>query len=161
MKSVAPANEVRSSRFDGPYSLVGVRIGGHEDNHRLRVYVQNLFQTVEAFLPAHHIAAEVHVQQDNVGLESCHEIFQPFGAGDDLYLLGIGFEQQVEGEEHILVVIYNQYLTKFLHNHDTLCVGTKIRIISVCCTCASALFLCDSARKPPQNISLNYWSTAS
>ena len=55
-------NEVRSSRFDGPYSLVGVRIGGHEDNHRLRVYVQDLLQTVEAFLSAHHIAAEVHIQ---------------------------------------------------------------------------------------------------
>ena len=95
----------------------------------------------------HHIAAEVHVQQDNVGLESCHEVFQPFGAGDDLYLLGIGFEQQVEGEKHVLVVVYNQYFSKFLHNHSVS--ATKIRIISVCYACASALFLCDSARKFP------------
>ena len=142
-------DEVRSTRLDSPHGLVSIRIGSHKDDHRLRVDVQNLFQAVETFLPAHHVAAEVHVQQDNVGLERGHEVFQPFGAGAYLYLLSVGLKQQVEGEEHILVVIYNQYLTKFLHNHDTLCVGTKIRIISVCCTCASALFLCDSARKPP------------
>lgn len=75
------------------------------------VDLQNLFQTVEPFLPAHHIAAEVHVEQDDVGVEGGDEVLQPVGAGDDLYLLGIGFQQQVQGEEHVFVIVYNQYFT--------------------------------------------------
>ena len=137
-------NEVRSPRLDGTHSLVGVRVSGHEDNHRLRVNAQDLLQAVKSFLTAHHIAAEVHVQQHDVGLESRHEVFQPFRAGDDLYFLGVGLKQQVEGEKHVFVVVYNQYFSKFFHNNSISV--TKIHIIFVCCTCVSALFLCDSAR---------------
>ena len=105
MKSVAPALMAR----------VGVGVGGHEDDHRLRVNAQDLLQRVEALLPADHIAAEVHVQQDEVGTERAHEVLNALRADGHLDFLRQRLQQQVEGEEDVFVVVDDEDFSQLFH----------------------------------------------
>ena len=104
-------NKVRSTRLDGTYRLVGIGIGGHKNNHSLRVDGQYLFQTVETFLSANGITAEVHIQQDDIRLKSRHKMFYAVGGHGYFYFLYIRFEEEVQREEDIFVIIHYQYLT--------------------------------------------------
>ena len=59
-------DEVRGSLLDGLYRLLRVAVGGDEDDYRLRVEFQYLLQPGKPFASADGVAAEIHVQQDDV-----------------------------------------------------------------------------------------------
>ena len=59
-------DEVRGSLLDSLHRLLRVAVGGDEDDHRLWVEFQYLLQPGKAFASADGVAAEVHVQQDDV-----------------------------------------------------------------------------------------------
>ena len=108
-------HEIGGSLLDGADCLFGVGISGHEHHHGLRVGPQNLVQAVEALLSADGVTPEVHVEQDDIGLEGGHEMSDARGLGGHFHLFHIGLEQQVEGEEHVFVVVDNQYFSFFFH----------------------------------------------
>ena len=118
-------DEVGGTGLDGTHGLVGVGIGGHEDDHRLRVDAQDLLQRLETLLPAHHVAAEIHVQQDEVGAERAHEVLDALRADGHLDFLRIGFQQEVEGEEHVFVVVYDEDFSQLFHIFIEIDSGSK------------------------------------
>jgi len=81
-------------------------------------------EMVETFLSANGIAAEIHVEQDYIGFERIHEVYDALGLRGHLYLLCIRFEKKVEGEEHVLVVVDNEYLS--FRFHLLMCVSLSI-----------------------------------
>ena len=101
MKSVAPALMARTA----------LSVCRHKDDYCLRVDGKYLLQAVETFLSADGIATEVHIQQDDVRLESCHKMLDAVGGYGYFHFLHIRFEKEVEGEEDIFVIVYDQYLT--------------------------------------------------
>ena len=71
-------NEVHRSGLDGTHGLFRAGEGGDEQHNGFRVNLQNLLQTGIPFLSAHGILAEVHVQEDDVGLEVLHKLGHAF-----------------------------------------------------------------------------------
>ena len=98
-------HEVRGAGLDGLHGLVRVRVGCHHDDHRVRVELQDGLQALHAFLSAHGVAGEVHVEQDEVGPEVRHGVYEAFRRAHGFHFLGLRAEQEVQGEEHVLVVV--------------------------------------------------------
>ena len=129
-------DEVRGAALQCTYRLVGIGIGRHHDDHRLRVAVQDVFQPLEAFLAADGIAPEVHIQQYHVGTEQVHEPVRLLRLRRHAEVLHQRLQQQVQREEDVLVVVNDEYLSFLFHRRMLAAMscklGTKIdRILQI------------------------------
>ena len=104
-------HEVRSPGLDGLHGFVRVGVGRHHDHHGMAVQFQDFLQAVHALLSAHGVAGEVHVQQYDVRPEVGNEMYDTVGRAHDLDFLRVGFKQEMEGEEHVFVVVYDEYFS--------------------------------------------------
>ena len=62
-------NEVHGSGTYGAHGLFRTHVCGDEEHHSLSVVLQNAFQPRIPLFPARRISTEVHVEQNDVGLE--------------------------------------------------------------------------------------------
>lgn len=77
----------------------------------MAVQLQDFLQAIHAFLSAHGVTGEVHVQQYDVWPEVGNEMYDTVGRTHDLDFLRVGFKQEMEGEEHVFVVVYDEYFS--------------------------------------------------
>ena len=72
-------NEIHRSGLDGTHGLLCVHKCCNEQHYGFRVNLKNLLQTGITFLSTHGILTEIHVQQDDIGLEVLHKLGHAFG----------------------------------------------------------------------------------
>ena len=106
-------HKVCGACLDGCYGLVHIRVGRHHHHHRFGVASQDALQHLHALLSAAGVAAEVHVEQYHLGGICGHKVGYALGRGAHLHLLKVRLQQQVQCEEHIFIVIYDEYRSVF------------------------------------------------
>ena len=106
-------DEVRGSLLDSLHSFLRITVGGDEDDHCLRVKFQYLLQPGKAFASADSVAAEVHVQQDDVVANARQQGQHLARIVEGSHLFGQRAQQHFQGEEDVFVVVYDEYFSFF------------------------------------------------
>lgn len=105
-------HEVCGAHLDGAHRLVRVGVGCHHHHCCGRVGVENGFQGVETLLPADGVAAEVHVEQYDVGREGLHEVRDTLWRLADPDRRSPVSQKEIEGKEHVAVVVDDEYFSQ-------------------------------------------------
>ena len=106
--------KVYRTRLYRPHRLLGVDICRDEEHHRLAIPLQYEVKPSVALLPATCIAAEIHVKEDHIRMKGIHKLTDTFRIGDYADPLDMLPQQHIERQQHVLIVIHNQYLSSLL-----------------------------------------------